>query len=411
MRMNQDSDGRCILLILPYGGVGGMERLALNMYRHYRGLGDRVLVMKIVGTPEDIVTFGADEIVLSHRDLIHMSPLTRLAFYMSIPYSIAKTIREHDVTHSIAFGDMSNLFSSLSPSREFKVASIHSLRSVDTSDGVLNHLFRIAYRSTYSRFSRVVSISRAIRRDLLEECGYRFPENLEVIYNPHDLDAIAEAATEELTLHEAALFSGPTVLFLGRLSREKALWHLIRAFSVLLDRDVSARLIIVGDGDPDLTVELQRLIEGCGAAEQITLLGRKPNPYMYLSQADVLVLSSHVEGTPNVIVEAIALGVPVVSSFSTTGVAEMMSTRDVGDSELHDAPLHLEAGIMTPPLSGRFGAVTQEAPLMPAEMALADAIQAVLEDPVYRESVRRHRAELLAKFEIGRAARSYLREK
>lgn len=398
--------GRHILLIIPYGGVGGMERLALNLYHHYRSLGDRVKVMKLVRLPDDIVNFGEDEIALSERDLTEMSALRRAGFYLSIPFSIARVVRAHGITHSIAMGDMGNLFSSLSPSREFRVASIHSLKSVELAGGgVLNRIFRLAYRTSYRRFDRVVSISRTIRNDLLDNCGYRFPDNLAVVYNPHDLSAITKAAAEPLAPDEAALFSGPTVVFLGRLTGVKALWHLIRAFQAVLGRGTQARLIFIGDGDADMTGYLQSLVKGYGIATQVTFLGRRTNPYKYLAHADVLALSSHFEGTPNVIVEAIALGVPVVSSHCTDGVVELMSTRDVGG---FDTPLALEAGIMTPPLTGRRDEITHQTPMMPAELALADGIAAVLENPTYRESVRRNRGKLLQKFELARSAHAYL---
>ena len=398
--------GRHILLIIPYGGVGGMERLALNLYRHYRSLGDRVKVIKLVRLPDDIVNFGEDEIALSERDLAQMFPLRRISFYLSIPFSIARAVRAHGITHSIAMGDMGNLFSSLSPSREFKVAGIHSLKSVELAGGGgLNRIFGLAYRTSYRRFDRVVCISRAIRNDLLDNCGYRFPDNLEVVYNPHDLTAITEAATEALTPDEAALFSMPTVVFLGRLSGQKALWHLIRAFHAVLARGVQARLVFIGDGDPDMTGYLQSLVDGYGIGEQVTFLGRRSNPYKYLANADVLALSSHYEGTPNVIVEAIALGVPVVSSHCTDGVVELMSTRDVVG---FDTPLELEAGIITPPLIGCRNEITHTTPMMFAELALADALESVLISPVFRESVRRHRRQLLQKFELGPSASAYL---
>jgi glycosyltransferase involved in cell wall biosynthesis len=397
---------RRVLLIIPYGGVGGMERLAVNLYRHYRSLGDRVKVIKLVRLPDDIVNFGKDEIVLSERDLAQMNPLRRTGFYLSIPISIARVVRAHGITHSIAFGDMGNLFSSLSPSLESKVASIHSLKSVElASSGVLNRVFRLAYRTTYRRFDRVVCISRAIRSDLIENCAYRFPDNLEVVYNPHDLTAITEAAKEALASDEAALFSGRTVVFLGRLTGVKALWHLIRAFHKVLERDAQARLVFIGDGAPDLTGYLQSLVDGYGMAAQVTFLGRQSNPYKYLAHADVLALSSHFEGTPNVIVEAIALGVPVVSSHCTDGVVELMSTRELAE---FDTPLELEAGIMTPPLTGRRDEITHQTPMMPSELALAAALVDVLGDADYRASVRSNREALLEKFDLARSAAAYL---
>jgi glycosyltransferase involved in cell wall biosynthesis len=398
--------GRHILLIIPYGGIGGMERLALNLYRHYRSLGDGVKVIKLVRRPDDIVNFGKDEIALSERDLAAMSPLRRVHFYLTIPWSIARTVRAHGITHSIAMGDMGNLFSSLSPSREFKVASIHSLKSAElASGGILNGVFRLAYRSTYCRFDRMVCISRAIRSDLLEKCGYRFPKRLEVIYNPHDLTAITEAASAALNSDEAALFSGKTVVFLGRMTGPKALWHLVRAFQAVLRQGVEARLVFIGDGDPETMRYLKDLVSGYGIGERVTFLGRSSNPYKYLARANILALSSHYEGTPNVIVEAIALGVPVVSSHCTNGVVELMGTRDRAG---FTTPLELEAGIMTPPLDGNRDDMTEQTPLTPAEMVLADALVAVLTNPRYGESVRRHRDQLLEKFDLARSAQAYL---
>jgi len=395
-----------VLLIIPYGGVGGMERLALNLYRLYSSQGNLVKVIKLIRLHDDIVSFGDDEIVMSERDLVHMSPLRRIGFYLSIPMSIARVVRAHSITHSIAFGDMANLFSSLSFSREFKVASIHALKSVElASGGVLNRFFRLAYRTSYRRFDRVVCISKAIRKDLLEKCGYGFANNLDVVYNPHDVVAVTEAATEALVQDEAALFSDRAVVFLGRLTGQKALWHLIRAFKVVLSRGVQARLIFIGDGDLSMTGYLRSLVDGYGMTAQVTFLGRRSNPYKYLAQANVLALSSHYEGTPNVIVEAIALGVPVVSSNCTDGVFELMSMREMVGFSM---PLDVEAGIITPLLSGSREEITHRTPFMSAELALADALASVLEDPRYRASVLQHRLQLLEKFDLTKSAEAYL---
>src|SRR5690606_3430578 len=145
--------------IIPYGGIGGIERLALNFYRHYSRLGDQVKVIKLVGLPDDIVRFGDDEIVLARRELSERSAVRRLFFYLSIQLSIDKIVRLHRLTHSIALGDMGNLFMSLSPTSEFKVASLHSLKSAElASSGLLNRVFSLAYRTSYRRFDRVVCI-------------------------------------------------------------------------------------------------------------------------------------------------------------------------------------------------------------------------------------------------------------
>ena len=402
----QPLDPRRILLIIPYGGVGGMERLALNLYRHYKSLGDTVKVIKLVRLPGDIVNFGDDEIALSERDLVEMPAVARLGFYLSIPFSIARIVCRHGITHSIAFGDMANLFSSLSWSREFKVASIHSMKSMElASPALLNRFFRFAYRTSYSRFGRVVCISRAIRDDLVTKCGYGFQRNLKVIYNPHDVDEIQELAKEPLSDVEQQLFSAKSIVFLGRITGAKALWHLVNAFQSLLERDIRARLIVLGDGDSEITRYVESLVDAYDIRSSVSFLGRQSNPYKYLAHADVLALSSHFEGTPNVIVEAIALGVPVVSSLCTDGILELMSTVS---PPLSPPPIELDAGIVTPSLyEGQLG-IPKTMRRASGEAALTDALQAVLLDSKYRERLVGKREALLRKFDLAASARAYL---
>jgi len=407
MTKTKQATRRRILLIIPYGSVGGMERLAFNMYQHYQALGDTVKVVKVVGLDNDIVNFGKDEIVLSRKDLVELKPARRYWFYLTIPFAIARAVRKYGITHSIAFGDVANLFSSLSPSQEFKVASIHSFKSVElAANTVLNRLTKLAYRTTYRRFKRVVCISRAIHEDLIKKCRYAFTQNLEIIYNPHNVAGIQQAALEEIDHSEEELFSQKTVIFLGRLTGVKAPWHLIKAFRALLKRGVQARLLIIGDGDPVVSNNARDQVVQYGISESVMFLGRRSNPYKYLARGDVLALSSHYEGTPNVIVEAIALGVPVVSSHCTDGIVELMNTPD--DTKL-ETPVELDAGILTPPLSGGWSDTeSQDEELSPAEAAFSDALYTVLDNPDYRTSLIKKREQLLEKFDLAGSAEAYL---
>src|SRR5690606_781252 len=103
------------------------------------------------------------------------------------PFKLRKLIKNNNITHSIAFGDMANIFSALTYTKEFKIGSIHALKSVElNSDSFFTRFIKYAYRTIYKNLDKVVCISAAIKKDLLENCHYKFPENLQVIYNPHD---------------------------------------------------------------------------------------------------------------------------------------------------------------------------------------------------------------------------------
>ena len=102
-----------ILLIMPYGSVGGMERLAISFYNHYKSIGFKVKALKFIKLETDIINFGEDEFYLKGRDFNQMSKTGRLKFYLSAPNSIRKIIKTEKITHSISFGDMANFFSSI----------------------------------------------------------------------------------------------------------------------------------------------------------------------------------------------------------------------------------------------------------------------------------------------------------
>ena len=118
---------KTILLILPYGGVGGMERVALTFYNYYKNKNYNVKVIKLIGLPTDIINFDQDEIVLTTKDLWEMSVFRRLAFYIKSPIKVRKIIKQHNIEVSIAFGDVANAFSALVNCIAFYCTNFYSL--------------------------------------------------------------------------------------------------------------------------------------------------------------------------------------------------------------------------------------------------------------------------------------------
>ncbi|UOB17078.1 glycosyltransferase [Abyssalbus ytuae] len=395
-----------ILLIIPYGSVGGMERLALTFYNHYKKQGYKVKTVKLIKLKSDIINFGNDEYHLSKKDLSSFNVVNRFLFYLNSPLRIRRIIKKERFTHSISFGDMANIFSSLTCTKEFKIGSIHSFKSIElVSNSYFHKLTKLGYKTTYKNFDKVVCISKAIKEDLLEKCGFKFPEKLEVIYNPHDIEKIESLSNEPLkNTHEEELFSKKSVLFIGRLSLEKSPWHLIKAFhDVVYSHD--ANLIFIGDGDKMVSEHINKLIIQYNLKDRVFFLGRKSNPFKYLKKADVLALSSHYEGTPNVIVEAIAVGTPVVASYCTDGIIELMSlTKHI----VKDENVIVEAGIVTPNLyKGTLG-IPADNSFIPEEKKLSEALQKIISDKNFKINLKTERAQLLKKFDVNSISKQYV---
>jgi glycosyltransferase involved in cell wall biosynthesis len=112
----------------------------------------------------------------------------------------------------------------------------------------------------------------------------------------------------------------PVILGVGRLEEQKDFPTLLKAFA-LLRKKVNARLVILGEGK--LRAVLETLIQELGIENHVQLAGFTSNPYAFMKRADVFVLSSVLEGLPTVLIEAMALGTPVVSTDCKSGPKEI----------------------------------------------------------------------------------------
>lgn len=399
---------KSILLIMPYGSVGGMERLALSFYAFYKSKGYTVKALKFIKLDNDIIHFGEDELFLKGYDFSSMSRLERFSFYFKAPALIKKIVKQYKVTHSIAFGDMANLFSSVSFSNEYKIGSIHALKSIEFKHTTSFHkVTKLGYKSTYKNLDKLVCISKAIKEDMLSNCGYKF-SNMEIIYNPHNISKLVELGNESITNEdEKQLFSKKTIVFLGRLSVQKSPWHFIKAFKLLLKEEPNTNLVIIGDGDATVVSHVKELIKEFELNDSVFLLGRKSNPYKYLKAADALVLSSHYEGTPNVIVESIAIGTPVVSSFCTKGIIELMTLNDYNETADN---IIVESGIVTPNLfKGALG-IPNSNDFIYEEKRLCEALKEVILNNNFKTNLQKNRLTLLNKFDLEYVCNSYLKQ-
>lgn len=120
---------------------------------------------------------------------------------------------------------------------------------------------------------------------------------------------------------------GPLLVGIGELSLRKDYATALRAFAAL-DPARGARLAILGEGRERAT--LIALADQLGVTERVTFPGFVPNPYPVLARADVFVHSARLEGSPIVVMEAIALGRPVVSTDCPSGPREVLEEGRIG---------------------------------------------------------------------------------
>jgi len=188
----------------------------------------------------------------------------------------------------------------------------------------------VADRFLAARTDAVVTVSRSVaetspmfRHDALRR-------RVRVLQNPVDLREFgpAPAATVEAVKRELGVPPGRTVVgYLGRLHPEKGVEHLLRAVPEVLRRRPEALFVLVGDGEQqaELKGEVQRL----GVGDHVRFHGFRSDVAAVLSAFDVVAVPSLTEGFPNVVLEAMAVGRPIVAS-QVEGIAEILVPGETG---------------------------------------------------------------------------------
>jgi len=186
-------------------------------------------------------------------------------------------------------------------------------------------------RACYRRLDGITAVSSAVAGDITGFFGVT-DVPMAVLPNPIIPEDIADLASAPCIhpwlTHSPPLGSGrpPVIIALGGLRQVKDFPTLLRAFARLRRREV--RLVIVGEGKERR--RLAELAERQRIAGRVDLAGFVDNPFPYLARADLLALSSRREGLPNVLVEAMALGTPVVATDCGGGVHDLLQGGRLG---------------------------------------------------------------------------------
>lgn len=163
------------------------------------------------------------------------------------------------------------------------------------------------------QFDRIICVSETARESFEKTTG--ISQNVTCHFNPLNSDNIRKLASQAIPRQSDV----PVVCAVGRLAKEKGFARLIRIHKRLFDEGLQHALLIVGDG-PEKE-NLLAIIEEVHAEKSVIMAGYQDNPYPFMKQSRFLVCSSYTEGLPVIAMEALSLGIPIVSSAPSVGEA------------------------------------------------------------------------------------------
>ncbi len=183
--------------------------------------------------------------------------------------------------------------------------------------------WRRKFINIYSN-TNIVTVSKALREELVDEIGIK-PRLITTIYNPFDFSKLRRRAQERIT-HPDFPRDKPYIIYAAKLENRKRQDVLLKAYAKL---DIPQKLVLLGgvftESDKAWRQCIIELSRELGISERIVMPGFQQNPYPWIKQADLFVMSSDSEGLPTVLIESLVIGTPVVSTNCPTGPAEILT--------------------------------------------------------------------------------------
>lgn len=191
--------------------------------------------------------------------------------------------------------------------------------------------FKNLYLRKLKKYQNICTVSQGIAKELVKI----FPSlkgKEKTVYNPIDFDFIENKAkdTSELTKEEEKLIKEDYICSVGRLDeKDKDFTTLIKSFYILIkENTIKEKLFLIGDG-PD-KYKLKNLVKELGIETNVKFLGKKSNPYIWMKNSKLFILSSKSEGFGLVLLEALYLGKKIISSDCPVGPREILENGKYG---------------------------------------------------------------------------------
>lgn len=176
---------------------------------------------------------------------------------------------------------------------------------------------KLLLKKAYKNFDKVITQSKDMTEDLLKNIDILKEKILE-INNPVDTNKIENLSIENINIEFDK--NSKNLLCVGRLVHQKGFDLIIQIMSLINDKNI--KLYILGEGEEK--ENLSNIIKKLNLEERVFLLGKKLNPYVYMKNADLLILSSKYEGFPNVLIEAGACGLYSICNNCPGGINEII---------------------------------------------------------------------------------------
>ncbi len=305
-----------IALLLPELEAGGAQRVILLLAREFvtRGHCVDLVILRATGSLQSEIPDGVNLVNLAAREY----GFGQLGFTCTSVVRLTMWLKRARPEVLLSTITGANLVALLARKMLYSSPKI-IIREAATLKNARTTLFTKAMSWLYPQADAVIALSHIMAEELTAELGVS-PSKIHLISNPVDVDFIqaqAQLPLDHSWLNDTRL---KIIVSVGRLVPQKDYTTLLRAFA-LLPSSLPIRLIIIGEGSEHKSLE--HLAVELSISKKVEFVGFDKNPWRWMARADLFVLSSLWEGYPNVLLEALALNLPVISTEYDASVHDL----------------------------------------------------------------------------------------
>jgi len=372
-----------IAIITPFLANGGLEKVAVVEAKELSKYFDVTLIVMDsfhVDYPYD------GKMIDLQVSLMDRGLFKRLYNILLSTWNLHRLKKANDFDLVISHGELANLPNVFSGGNN-NILVVHENRFAaikDMQGKFVNKIIKYIYSAR--NVLKIVTVSEGIRESFIKRLGID-QYKIMAIYNPYDVDEIKKLAAEELGA-STSIFMHEVLTIAGRLSMQKGQWYLFRIFKELKKQKSNLKLVILGNGEiKEKLIELSNELElktysiwsdkVYDDSYDVYFLGFQENPFKYMASSKLFVMTSLWEGFGNTIVEAMACGVPVVSTNCQSGPSEIINPQ-LSNNVVLTEPDFKGFGVLMPTFKQEFIGAKEE--LATSERIWIKALQQLLED-------------------------------
>ena len=311
-----------VLFVLEAFDKGGIEKVTLDIVNNLDPQKYDITVK--------VIWFGGhcQSLVNKH---IKVEPFFKkyrkgiMRLFIHLPKQILYSLyikEKYDVEIAAGDGIPSRIISGSTNKKSKKVSWIH-MDVLERGSQLRELSSKKRANKFYKPFDLIACVSNDCKNSFISKFG--FENKVEVIYNPVPDSDIKKLSEEDVELKFDK--SVMNIISVGRIVEQKGYDRLLEAHKRLVDENINYHIYIIGDGDKQN--ELEDYISKNKLSNSVTLLGFKSNPYKYIKNCDLFIVSSRDEAFSIVLVESIVLNIPVIST-KCSGPNELLNNGEFG---------------------------------------------------------------------------------